>query len=68
MTRLLWVAGKDRLAHAHLRASSPRTLCNETAVPEQFGYPATYRCAPCEWHIREMERQVAAARQKAKAG
>lgn len=41
-----WLAGPDRIAHAH-RAGRSRTLCGLHPIDERLAWPETFRCATC---------------------
>ena len=45
----VWVAEKDRIAHAHIaRGKATRTLCGRPALDPRYAHPAATRCPECE--------------------
>lgn len=46
MTRLVWIAGRDRIAHAS-RPGHALTLCGVRPHDPRWAWPESSRCAPC---------------------
>lgn len=44
----VWVAERDRIAHAHIaRGRATRTVCGQPAIDPRYGHPAATRCPAC---------------------
>lgn len=51
--RIRWIAGADRVAHAH--GVGRRALCGEPGIEERFAWPPMRRCMGCTAIVAEQQ-------------